>query len=192
MGRMGFCLLALVLVAATAQAAEEKTAAEIWHEYCEMTTHVKVDGWEFSSIKSMPQLPINNTTVKCTAEVGKDFDGKIHTNVSAYLSKSVVQSISDYKATHDAHAIIADLPGDVDKDQACATVTKFIEKSRLSGGFLKADVLNKKIRQDWISSKNTNVNLGEEIHITFGNIQFRMLNNVPSIGKFCANKPPQK
>jgi hypothetical protein len=175
-----------------AWSATEPTPAEKeWHEYCEMTVHVKVDGWVADESEETLSLPLNRNTLRCKADVGKDFLGKVSSTGHAYLGQAALAEARTIQLNvRSAHTTVSHFPEAVTDAVACAPINRILRLAQAHGGRLPAKLKRKLVRQDWTSPKNTDIRFIEEIDVQLaGGLTFRGIGNSSARGKFCSQKP---
>ncbi len=163
-----------------------------WHEYCDMTVRVKVDGWEALKEEQAVSIPINKDTLECKHEIRTDFSGVRKTFAIAYLTKTALAPISVALNHTGADVHIFRGKGEISEVDACQRVAELLERSAMRGGTLKAKVTRTVVRQDWTSSKNTDVRTIEQLSIALDantDIPFRASQDMYVRGKYCSKKP---
>lgn len=184
-----FTLLGMSFLLVNGAMAEETAAQKEWHEYCEMTIHTTVDGWVVDQSEQEVSLPISENNLKCAVEVHHG-SRKTSTWTKVSLSEQTVQPFSQLHLGDAMVTFYED--GEISEAVACARVKAVLEEAKSNGGVLKAKLKRQLVRQDWTTSKNTDVKILDTLHFTFGKepgLQLRADGSTSAQGKYCAHKP---
>jgi hypothetical protein len=164
------------------------TPQEEWHEYCEMTTHVHIDGWLVEKETTQQDIVFDSNTVSCVTEVVRDYEWKQYTSVD--ISLSIPKAMAGAKFFSGQLHHVYSLSGDHTNAEACKKVQDIIDKlANDSYGFVKVSANRELVRQDWISDKNTDVTSIESINLKVMGLAFSGSQSVSLTGKYCSKKP---
>lgn len=173
----------ILLLAITSTFVHAQTPAGEWHEYCEMTVHVRVNGWEVENVKKQMPIKADFSKLNCKVVYSPTYtEGMYQTVVTANLK---VKTDLGTKLAHPDMQIYYYMNGKVDRDVACAKIDDL--KNEITPVALVERSL---VRQDWTSSKNVDTSLAEKVTISFSNkVAFFSNAILWTKGKYCSQKP---